>query len=159
MIQEDFVKLVESIANTEKDYKIVVEDFDLNSSDDSENSSTKNIRAEIRDAIKPQVDIVASLITTINDAFHDNLDQTKRMNDAIDQNQSWEQTIRGACEQVIKTVEAKDGDIDRPESITQDSGKCSPKAFNKFIKNYTSRDYGVLQLAQAIMVFYNSLAG
>lgn len=159
MIQEDFVKLVESIANTEKDYKIVVEDFDLNSSDDSENSSTKNIRAEIRDAIKPQVDIVASLITTINDAFHDNLDQTKRMNDAIDQNQSWEQTIRGACEQVIKTVEAKDGDIDRPESITQDSSKCSPKAFNKFIKNYTSRDYGVLQLAQAIMVFYNSLAG
>ena len=159
MIQEDFVKLVESIANTEKDYKIVVEDFDLNDSDNSEDSSTKDVRAEIRDAIKPQVDIVASLITTIKDAFDDNLDQIKRMNDAIDQNQSWEQTIRGACEQVIKTVEAKDGDIDRPESITQDSSKCSPKAFNKFIKNYTSRDYGVLQLAQAIMVFYNSLAG
>ena len=159
MIQEDFVKLVESIANTEKDYKIVVEDFDLNDSDNSEDSSTKDVRAEIRDAIKPQVDIVASLITTIKDAFDDNLDQTKRMHDAIDQNQSWEQTIRGACEQVIKTVEAKDGDIDRPESITQDSSKCSPKAFNKFIKNYTSRDYGVLQLAQAIMVFYNSLAG
>ena len=159
MIQEDFEKLVESIANTEKDFQIVVEDVDLDNMDGSSDAPAKDVRAEIRDAIKPQVDIVASLITTIKDAFDDNLDQTKRMNDAIDQNQSWEQTIRGACEQVIKTVEAKDGNIDRPESITQDSSKCSPKAFNKFIKNYTSRDYGVLQLAQAIMVFYNSLAG
>ena len=159
MIQEEFEKLVENIANTEKDYKIIIEDTDLDNAGNPEPEIKKDIRTEIREGIKPQVDIVASLITTIKDAFDDNLDQTKRMNDAIEQNQSWEQTIRGACEQVIKTVEAKDGSIDRPESITQDSSKCSPKAFNKFIKNYTSRDYGVLQLAQAIMVFYNSLAG
>ena len=156
MLQEDFEKLVENIASMDKDYKIVVEDVDVG---ETENQPVqKDVRTEIREAIKPQVDIVSSLITTIKDAFEDNLDQTKRMNDAIDQNQSWEQTIRGACEQVIKTVEAKDGSVDRPESITQNSSKCSPKAFNKFIKNYTSRDYGVLQLAQAIMVFYNSLA-
>lgn len=154
MLQEDFENLVTKLASMDNDYKIVVEDVDVNG--DTE-TVQKDIRTEIREAIKPQVEIVASLITTIKDAFDDNLDQTKRMNDAIDQNQSWEQTIRGACEQVIKTVEAKDGSIDRPESITQDSAKCSPKAFNKFIKNYTSRDYGVLQLAQAIMVFYNSL--
>jgi hypothetical protein len=154
MLQEDFENLVTKLASMDNDYKIVVEDVDVNG--DTE-TVQKDIRTEIREAIKPQVEIVASLITTIKDAFEDNLDQTKRMNDAIDQNQSWEQTIRGACEQVIKTVEAKDGSIDRPESITQDSAKCSPKAFNKFIKNYTSRDYGVLQLAQAIMVFYNSL--
>lgn len=154
MLQEDFENLVTKLASMDNDYKIVVEDVDVNG--DTE-TVQKDIRTEIREAIKPQVEIVTSLITTIKDAFEDNLDQTKRMNDAIDQNQSWEQTIRGACEQVIKTVEAKDGSIDRPESITQDSAKCSPKAFNKFIKNYTSRDYGVLQLAQAIMVFYNSL--
>lgn len=155
MLQEDYEKLITKLASMDDDYKIVVEDVDVN---DTSETVQKDIRTEIREAIKPQVDIVASLITTIKDAFEDNLDQTKRMNDAIDQNQSWEQTIRGACEQVIKSVEAKDGSIDRPESITQDSSKCSPKAFNKFIKNYTSRDYGVLQLAQAIMVFYNSLA-
>ena len=155
MLQEDYEKLITKLASMDDDYKIVVEDVDVN---DTAETVQKDIRTEIREAIKPQVDIVASLITTIKDAFEDNLDQTKRMNDAIDQNQSWEQTIRGACEQVIKSVEAKDGSIDRPESITQDSSKCSPKAFNKFIKNYTSRDYGVLQLAQAIMVFYNSLA-
>lgn len=155
MLQEDYEKLITKLASMDDDYKIVVEDVDVN---DTTETVQKDIRTEIREAIKPQVDIVASLITTIKDAFEDNLDQTKRMNDAIDQNQSWEQTIRGACEQVIKSVEAKDGSIDRPESITQDSSKCSPKAFNKFIKNYTSRDYGVLQLAQAIMVFYNSLA-
>ena len=156
MLQEDFENLDTKLASIDNDYKIVVEDVDVNG--DTE-TVQKDIRTEIREAIKPQVEIVASLITTIKDAFEDNLDQTKRMNDAIDQNQSWEQTIRGACEQAIKTGEAKDGSIDRPESITQDSAKCSPKAFNKFIKNYTSRDYGVLQLAQAIMVFYNSLAG
>ena len=155
MIQEDYEKLITSIASMDKDYKIVVEDTDLDNTGDEPKS--KDIRTEIRNAIKPQVDIVASLITTIKDAFEDNLDQTKRMNDAIEQNQSWEQTIRGVCEQIIKSVESKDGSVDRPESIVQDSSKCSPKAFNKFIKNYTSRDYGVLQLAQAVMVFYNSL--
>ena len=86
MIQEDFEKLVESIANTEKDFQIVVEDVDLDNMDASSDAPAKDIRTEIRDAIKPQVDIVASLITTIKDAFDDNLDQTKRMNDAIDQN-------------------------------------------------------------------------
>ncbi len=155
MIKEDFNKLVESIAGINNDYKIVVEDVDLDSYSDEPKS--KDVKAEIRDAIKPQVEIASSLILTIKSAFDDNMSQTKRMNDAMDQIQSWEQTIHGACEQILKTVESKDGSIDRPESIVNDSSKCSPKAFNKYIKNYTSRDYGVLQLAAAIMVFYNSL--
>lgn len=158
MTHDDYSKLVENINNLNKDYKIVVEDIDLDASTDDK-SVAKNIRQEIHDAIKSQVDIASALINTIKDAFEDNLDQTKRMDDAIDQIQSWEQTIHGACEQIIKTVESKDGSIDRPESIVNDPGKCSPKAFNKYIKNYTSRDYGVLQLAAAIMVFYNSLGG
>lgn len=156
MIQEDYEKLVEHIAGINNDYKIVVEDVDLDSYDDK--PKEKNSRQEIRDAIKPQVDIALSLITTIKDGFEDNMDRTKRMNDAMDQIQSWEKTIHGACEQILKTVEAKDGSVDRPESIVNDSSKCSPKAFNKYIKNYTSRDYGVLELAAAIMVFYNSLS-
>ncbi len=156
MIQEDYEKLVEHIAGINNDYKIVVEDVDLDSYDDK--PKEKNSRQEIRDAIKPQVDIASSLITTIKDGFEDNMDRTKRMNDAMDQIQSWEKTIHGACEQILKTVEAKDGSVDRPESIVNDSSKCSPKAFNKYIKNYTSRDYGVLELAAAIMVFYNSLS-
>ena len=157
MLQEDYVKLVESIAAIDNDYKIVVEDVDLDDNF-SDEPKAKSKREEIREAIKPQVEIASSLITTIKDAFEDNMDQTKKMSDAMDQIQSWEQTIHGACEQIMKTVESKDGSIDRPESIVQDSSKCSPKAFNKYIKNYTSRDYGVLQLAAAIMVFYNSLA-
>lgn len=158
MTQEDYIKLVESVAGMNKDYKIVVEDTDLDTNFD-EKPVEKNIRQEIRDAIKPQVEIADALITTIKDAFADNFDQINRMDDAIEQVQSWEKTIHGACEQILKTVESKDGSIDRPESIVNDSGKCSPKAFNKYIKNYTSRDYGVLQLAAAIMVFYNSLNG
>lgn len=158
MTQEDYIKLVESVAGMNKDYKIVVEETDLDTNF-NEKPVEKNIRQEIRDAIKPQVEIADALITTIKDAFADNLDQTNRMDDAIEQVQSWEKTIHGACEQILKTVESKDGSIDRPESIVNDSGKCSPKAFNKYIKNYTSRDYSVLQLAAAIMVFYNSLNG
>lgn len=158
MTQEDYIKLVESVAGMNKDYKIVVEETDLDTNF-NEKPVEKNIRQEIRDAIKPQVEIADALITTIKDAFADNLDQANRMDDAIEQVQSWEKTIHGACEQILKTVESKDGSIDRPESIVNDSGKCSPKAFNKYIKNYTSRDYGVLQLAAAIMVFYNSLNG
>lgn len=156
MIQEDFNKLVESIAGLNNDYKIVVEDVDPMADDES--SETTDTRSTIKQAIEPQVEIATSLILTIKSAFDDNMAQTKRMDDAIDQIQSWEQTIHGACEQILKTVEAKDGSIDRPESIVNDSSKCSPKAFNKYIKNYTSRDYGVLQLAAAIIVFYNSLS-
>ena len=154
MIQEEFNKIVENLA---KYNEIVVEDVDLDSYDPK--NQPKNIRGEIRDAIKPQLEIATSLILTIKNAFDDNMDQTKHMNDAIDQIQSWEQTIHGACEQIIKTIESKDGSIDRPESIVNNSSKCSPKAFNKYIKNYTSRDYGVLELAAAIIVFYNSLEG
>ena len=158
MIHEDFNKLVENLAGLNNDYKIIIEEADLTLDTDDENIKSTDIRTEIRDAIKPQVEIASSLILTIKSAFDDEMGQTKRMDDAIDQVQSWEQTIHGACEQILKTVESKDGSIDRPESIVNDSGKCSPKAFNKYIKNYTSRDYGVLQLAAAIMVFYNSLS-
>lgn len=158
MLQEDYSKLIDTIAGLNKDFKIVVEDFNSDDSSISKEPEHKDSRTAIREAIKPQVEIASSLILTIKSAFDDNMGQTKRMDDAIDQIQSWEQTIHGACEQILKTVEQKDGSFDRPESIVNNSSKCSPKAFNKYIKNYTSRDYGVLQLAAAIIVFYNSLS-
>lgn len=157
MLQEEYSKLVENIAAMNKDFKIIVEDTDLDNNL-SDEPIKKDKKAEIREAIKPQVEIASSLILTIKSAFDDNMAQTKRMDDAMDQIKSWEQTIHGACEQILQTVEQKDGSIDRPDSIVNDSSKCSPKAFNKYIKNYTSRDYGVLQLAAAIIVFYNSLS-
>lgn len=157
MLQEEYSKLVENIAAMNKDFKIIVEDTDLDNNL-SDEPIKKDKKVEIREAIKPQVEIASSLILTIKSAFDDNMAQTKRMDDAMDQIKSWEQTIHGACEQILQTVEQKDGSIDRPDSIVNDSSKCSPKAFNKYIKNYTSRDYGVLQLAAAIIVFYNSLS-
>ena len=77
MTNEDFAKLVETINSLDTDYKIIVEDTDLDSYDDK--PVEKNTRQEIHDSIKPQVDIAAALINTIKDAFEDNFDQTKRM--------------------------------------------------------------------------------
>ena len=157
MITEDFEKLIDHLYNATQDYKIIVEDNDLDVEQAAEEKG-KDIRTIIRDAIKPQVDIATSVIDSIGTSFDDTISQTKRMKDAIDQIQSWEEQIHGACEQIINTVESKDGSIDREESIVNDASKCSPMAFNKYIKNYTSRDYSTLELASAIVTFYNSLA-
>ena len=124
--------------------------------EDEENTQTK--KTLIRDAIKPQVTIAQNVIQAISTAYNDNCDQTKKMGDMEDHIKSLENQFHGACEQIIKTVEAKDGSVDRPESIVNDSSKCSPRAFNKYIKNYTSSDYSTLNLCAAIIVFYNSLA-
>lgn len=156
MLTEDFEHIIDSLKNLTEDYKFIVEDNDLDV-EGSVETTGKKMNEIIREAIKPQVDIANSVVTSIEAGFNDTISQTKRMKDALDQIQSWEKQIHGACEQVISIVESKDGNIDRPESIVNDSSKCSSMAFNKYIKNYTSRDYGTLQLAAAIIVFYNSL--
>lgn len=156
MLTEDFEHIIDSLKNLTEDYKIIIEENDLDIEANAEPQG-KKINEIIREAIKPQVDIANSVIVSIESGFNDTIAQTKRMKDAIEQIQSWEKQIHGACEQVLSIVESKDGNIDRAESIVNDSSKCSSMAFNKFIKNYTSRDYGTLQLAAAIIVFYNSL--
>lgn len=156
MLTEDFEHIIDSLKNLTEDYKIIIEENDLDVEAAAEPQG-KKINEIIREAIKPQVDIANSVITSIEAGFNDTIAQTKRMKDALDQIQSWEKQIHGACEQIISIVESKDGNIDRPESIVNDSSKCSSMAFNKYIKNYTSRDYGTLQLAAAVVVFYNSL--
>lgn len=156
MLTEDFEHIIDSLKNLTEDYKIIIEENDLDVEAAAEPQG-KKINEIIREAIKPQVDIANSVITSIEAGFNDTIAQTKRMKDALDQIQSWEKQIHGACEQIMSIVESKDGNIDRPESLVNDSSKCSSMAFNKYIKNYTSRDYGTLQLAAAVVVFYNSL--
>lgn len=152
MLQEDLNKLIDKFAKIDEDYQLVVE------SPDVDNSGTNNKRKLIRDAIKPQIDIALSVIQSIQTAFNDNCDQSKKIGDMEEQIKSWEQQLHGACDQIIKTIEAKDGSIDNPKSIVNNSSACSPRAFNKYIKNNTSRDFSSLNLAAAIIVFYNSLA-
>lgn len=152
MLQEDFEKMIDRFAKLDEDYQLVVE------SPEVDNSNRNDKRKQIRDAIKPQVDVALSVIMSIQTAFNDNCDQTKKITDMEEQLKSWEQQLHGACDQIIKVVETKDGSIDRPDSIVNDSTACSPRAFNKYIKNNTSRDFSSLNLAAAIIIFYNSLA-
>lgn len=156
MLTEDFEKLIDNLYALTEDYKIVVEDADLDVEKSAETTG-KSISEIISDAIKPQVDIAQSVIASIASGFNDTINDSKRMKDALVPLQSWEKQIHGACEQIISVVESKDGDIERRESIVNNSSKCSCLAFNKYIKNYTSRDFSTLELATAIIVFYNSL--
>ena len=150
-------RLVEKIAKINEDHEIVIAKPEINFLTEEE-ESVQNKKTLIRDAIKPQVVIAQNIIQAISTAYNDNCDQSKRIGDMEDQIKSWENQVHGACEQIIKTVEAKDGSIEAPDSIVNDSDSCSPRAFNKYIKNYTSRDYSTLDLCAAIITFYNSLA-
>ena len=82
----------------------------------------------------------------------------------IDQIKNWEGTIRGACRTIAATVENKKM-IKRNENgkyIAWDGRElkkiCSGKAYGMII-NEDSRDRSTLDLAAAIIVFYNSLQG
>lgn len=152
MLQEDLNKIINKFAGINEDYEMTIE------KPEEDNSARNNRRKLIRDAIKPQVDIALSVIQSIQTAFNDNCDQSKKIGDMEEQIRSWEQQLHGACDQIIKTIEAKDGSIEKPDSIVNNSSACSPRAFNKYIKNNTSRDYSSLNLAAAIIIFYNSLA-
>lgn len=152
----DLERLIENMQVNYNDYELTVKKPEMFFLVEEESNQTK--KQLIRDAIKPQVTIAQNVMQAISTAYNDNCDQTKKISDMEDQIKSWENQIHGACEQIIKTVEAKDGSVDRPESIVNDSSICSPRAFNKYIKNYTSRDYSTLNLCAAIIVFYNSLS-
>jgi len=152
MLQEDLNKIINKFAGINEDYEMTIE------KPEEDNSARNNKRKLIRDAIKPQVDIALSVIQSIQTAFNDNCDQSKKISDMEEQIRSWEQQLHGACDQIIKTIEAKDGSIEKPDSVVNNSSACSPRAFNKYIKNNTSRDYSSLNLAAAIIIFYNSLA-
>lgn len=156
MLNEKFKQIVSLLSriNEDREYDIsLTEDLDTNNDEEK----AKPVSTEIKEAIKPQVEIANSVIQSIQTAFADNCDQSKQIGIMEDQIKSWEEQIHGACKQIIQTIESKDGTTNRPESIVNDSKKCSPRAFNKYINNYSSRDYSTLDLASAIIVFYNSL--
>ena len=105
-------RLIENLDVNYNDYQLKIQkpciDF-IN--EDEENTQTK--KTLIRDAIKPQVTIAQNVIQAISTAYNDNCDQTKKIGDMEDHIKSWENQVHGACEQIIKTVEAKDGSVDR----------------------------------------------
>ena len=99
-------RLIENLDVNYNDYQLKIQkpciDF-IN--EDEENAQTK--KTLIRDAIKPQVTIAQNVIQAISTAYNDNCDQTKKIGDMEDHIKSWENQVHGACEQIIKTVEAK----------------------------------------------------
>ena len=102
----------------------------------------------IREAIAPQVEVAQSVITSVNSAFADKCDDEKRYKQVKAQIKNWEKTLRGSCQQIVAVVNQK--------GFTPDPTNSSPIAFST-ISDSSSRDVSVLDLAAAIITFYNSL--
>ena len=163
MILNEYYEMIENLGsfNEEADIEYKTLDDILNESDEEKDSTETNPRMEVRDAIKPQVEIANSVIDSIKSAFSDNCNQTQKYTDMQDQIKNWEKTIRGACEQIISIVESKG-------LMKKDNGKyiawdgrplnkvCSPAAYKKILQN-DNRDRSILDWCAGIIIFYNSL--
>ena len=166
MIIDEYKSLVENLALLNEDNETEIKsademDNEISSTDETEG---KNPRQLVHEAIKPQVDIAVSTINSIKDAYADYCNNTKELTSMTDQIKNWEGTIRGACKTVAATVENKKL-IKKNETgkyLAWDGRElkkiCSPKAYGMII-NEDSRDRSTLDLAAAIIVFYNSLQG
>ncbi len=120
----------------------------LISTDD--NPATRNTNgSKLYNELAPEVMVANSIITSIYNAFTNNCNNTKKMNEYFDQVKNWEKQARGACQQVMSVIEASNFD-------TTNTAICSPKAY-KTIVNYNSRDRSAIDLCAAIIVFRNSL--
>lgn len=140
--------------------------------DNGEETTDENISKVVKEAIKPQVDIAASTINSLKDAYADSCNNAKELSLMIDQIKNWEKTIRGACQTIVTTVNNKklfktneDGSWVKGEDgkYVAWNGKpinkvFSPKAFS-WIRDNDSRDRSTLDLCAAIMIFYNSIQG
>lgn len=126
-----------------------IADSSLISTDDNNNASPSTVASKIYNDISPEVMVANSIITAIYNAFTNNCDNRKKMNDYFDQVKNWEKQARGACQQVMSIVEASNFD-------TTNTANCSPKAY-KTIVNYNSRDRSAVDLCAAIIIFRNSL--
>ena len=174
MIKEEFYSIVDNLAMLNEDADVEVksaEDMEKEVEQtnkevaDGENSEDgKNPRQLVHELIKPQVEIATSTINTIKDAYADNCNNTKELSSMIEQIKNWESTNRGACRTIAATVENKKM-IKRNENgkyVAWDGRElkkiCSGKAYGMII-NEDSRDRSTLDLAAAIIVFYNSLQG
>ena len=181
MIKEEFYSIVDNLAmlNEEAETEVKsaedmekevektnkeVADKDADSESGESGEDGKNPRQLVHELIKPQVEIATSTINSIKDAYADNCNNTKELSSMIEQIKNWESTIRGACRTIAATVENKKM-IKRNENgkyVAWDGRElkkvCSGKAYGMII-NEDSRDRSTLDLAAAIIVFYNSLQG
>ena len=111
MILKDYYELVESLGNFSGDFEENVkspEEILKEVEEQKEEAEVKaNPRKEVREAIKPQVDIAKSLIESIKDAFADSCNNSPKYETMQKQIENWEKTVRGACEQIISIVESK----------------------------------------------------
>ena len=111
----------------------------------------KSLRETLADKIKPQMEAAVSIVNGIQTAFQDRCANTTKYDKMGDQIKNFEKQIRGACEQVIAMVEQEKFDW-------RNWDNCSPKSYDVITK-YKDRDFDVLKLSAAVIVFYNSLIG
>lgn len=167
MINEEFYSLVEGLAliNEESDIDLptILEMEEAENKKSDEETSDVNPREAVREAIKPQVEIATSTISSIKDAFADNCNNAKTLEIMETQIKNWETTIHGACRTIVSVVEGK-GLIKKNENgkyIAWDGRElkkvCAPRAYKK-IMHEDSRDMSTLDLSAAIIIFYNSLS-
>jgi hypothetical protein len=117
------------------------------SNDGSNDDSSGTTREKLRNLIKPQVETANQITISLQDAFKEI--KTKKYYDILEQMKNFEKQLRGACSQIVSTVQRLNFD-------TNNTNECSPKAY-KIIVNSESRDRSSLDLIAAINVFYNSL--
>ena len=113
-----------------------------------ESTEHSDPRSALKDSIKAQAEIAESVINSIKEAYADKCQHTTIMGNMEDQIKNWEQTMKGACHQVVQMVNQK--------RFTVDKRVCNPHAYN-MIKDCASRDTDALKTAAAVIVFYNSL--
>jgi hypothetical protein len=172
MLIDDYKSLVENLAFLNEDGETEVksaeemdkevEKTNKEVADKEVSEDGKNPRQLVHELIKPQVEIASSTISSIKDAYADNCNNTKELKSMIEQVKNWESTIRGACRTIAATVENKKM-IKKNENgkyVAWDGRDlkkiCSGMAYGRIIDE-SNRDYSTLDLAAAIIVFYNSL--
>ena len=175
MLLDEFKSLVDNLAflneeaepevKTAEEMDKEVEKTNKEVADGEVSEDGKNPRELVREIIKPQAEIATSTINSIKDAYADNCNNTKELSTMIDQIKNWESTIRGACRTIKATVENKKM-IKKNENgkyVAWDGRDlkkiCSGKAYGYIINEDGWRDRSTLDLAAAIIVFYNSLQG
>lgn len=121
------------------------------SSQEASQEEHKSPRESLADKIKAQKDVAVGIIEGIHSAFQDSCAHTTKYDAMGDQIKNFEKQIRGACEQVIAMVEQEKFDW-------RNWDNCSPKSYNVITK-YKDRDFDVLKLSAAVIIFYNSLIG
>lgn len=147
MLLEEFKNIVEDLSKINEDEDIPVSSPDEMPVEEEETSEPSDVRASVRKAIEPSVQVAKSIIAAIGECAA-NIGDSKKMKDQEQQVKNFEKQAKGACQQVVSVVEAK--------SFIPDKTNSSPRAY-KLIRHNDSRDVDAVKLSLAIITFYNSL--